>query len=63
MNNLPKLICLGSAAWDYIAFTDLKMEKELDVPGLIMKQPGGVATNIAIGLSNAMKHKHIFEII
>ena len=63
MNNLPKLICLGSAAWDYIACTDLKMEKEFDVPGLIIKQPGGVATNIAIGLSNAMKHKHIFEII
>ena len=44
------VLCIGSALWDTIARTTLRMKPGYDVPGHIERQPGGVALNIALAL-------------
>ena len=48
-NNTP-VLCIGSALWDTIATTTLRMKPGYDVPGSITRRPGGVALNIALAL-------------
>lgn len=44
------VLCIGSALWDTIATTTLRMKPGYDVPGSIIRRPGGVALNIALAL-------------
>ncbi|MEE9454919.1 MAG: PfkB family carbohydrate kinase [Paracoccaceae bacterium] len=47
--NAP-VLCIGSALWDTIASTTVRMKPGYDVPGSIVRRPGGVALNIALAL-------------
>ena len=47
----PEIICLGSVLWDIIGRTASHMKLGSDVPGRIVRFPGGVAMNIAITLT------------
>lgn len=44
------VLCIGSALWDTIAATTVRMKAGYDVPGNITRRPGGVALNIALAL-------------
>ncbi|TRD21799.1 PfkB family carbohydrate kinase [Palleronia caenipelagi] len=45
------LLCIGSVLWDIIGRTYEDLGKGADVPGRIVRDPGGVALNIAMGVS------------
>lgn len=47
----PPVICIGSALWDVIGTTERRMKPGHDVPGQIVRRPGGVALNVAIAIS------------
>lgn len=49
-NENTPVLCIGSALWDTIASTTIRMKPGHDVPGTIQRQPGGVALNIALAL-------------
>ena len=44
------IVCIGSALWDVVGRSDRKMKVGHDVPGRILRIPGGVAMNIAMAL-------------
>ena len=44
------IVCIGSALWDVVGRSDRKMKMGHDVPGRILRIPGGVAMNIAMAL-------------
>lgn len=44
----PDLLCIGSVHWDVIGRSNAHMERGSDVPGRIVRLPGGVALNIAM---------------
>ena len=46
----PRLITIGSALWDVIGRTPAHLGLGSDVPGRIVRVPGGVALNIALTL-------------
>ena len=45
-----EILCIGSVLWDIIGRSQLKMQRGSDVPGRIVRIPGGVAMNIAMTL-------------
>ncbi|WP_417248789.1 PfkB family carbohydrate kinase [Celeribacter sp.] len=45
------ILCIGSVLWDVIGRSDRAMRVGSDVPGRIVRVPGGVAMNIAMALS------------
>lgn len=47
----PDILCIGSVLWDVIGRTQAHLRKGSDVPGRIIRLPGGVAMNIAMTLS------------
>lgn len=47
---MTQVICIGSVLWDMIGRTRRDMHPGADVPGQIIRLPGGVALNIAMGL-------------
>ena len=47
---MPHLFCIGAAHWDIIGHSATEVALGADVPGRIIRKPGGVALNIAIGL-------------
>lgn len=47
----PEILCIGSVLWDVIGRSPAQMAKGADVPGRIVKLPGGVALNIAMTLA------------
>ncbi|HWA28281.1 MAG TPA: PfkB family carbohydrate kinase [Lacunisphaera sp.] len=49
----PDVICIGAVLWDIIGRSERPMKFGNDVPGRIVRTPGGVALNIAIALSRA----------
>ncbi|SFI80888.1 Sugar or nucleoside kinase, ribokinase family [Celeribacter neptunius] len=51
--DLPQtdILCIGSVLWDIIGRTDRSMRVGSDVPGRIVRVPGGVAMNIAMALA------------
>ncbi len=49
--SLPPVICVGAAMWDIIARTDEAPYPGADLPGRVLRRPGGVALNIAIALA------------
>lgn len=51
MNKTDDILCIGSVLWDVIGRTDRSMRLGSDVPGRIVRVPGGVAMNIAMALS------------
>ncbi|NAZ36922.1 PfkB family carbohydrate kinase [Rubellimicrobium sp. CFH 75288] len=51
MTAAPDIICIGSALWDVIGRTPLQLPPGSDVPGRIVRMPGGVALNIALALA------------
>ncbi len=50
MTAAPDIICIGSVLWDIIGRTPSHMRLGADVPGRIIRIPGGVAMNIAMTL-------------
>jgi sugar/nucleoside kinase (ribokinase family) len=46
----PDVVCIGSALWDLIGRTPANITPGGDVPGRIVRQPGGVAMNVAMTL-------------
>ncbi|MCE0504750.1 PfkB family carbohydrate kinase [Roseivivax sp. GX 12232] len=50
MSQTPDILCIGSVLWDVIGRSPSHMEKGSDVPGRIIRLPGGVALNIAMTL-------------
>lgn len=46
-----EILCIGSVLWDVIGRSDRQMRLGSDVPGRIVRTPGGVAMNIAMMLS------------
>jgi hypothetical protein len=46
----PDVLCLGAVLWDLIGRSPLAMAPGADVPGRIVRVPGGVAMNIALTL-------------
>ncbi len=44
----PDILCIGSVLWDVIGRSNAHMERGSDVPGRIVRLPGGVALNVAM---------------
>lgn len=53
MDNKPDILCIGSMLWDIIGRTGSDLPTGADVPGRILRLPGGVALNIAMALARA----------
>ena len=54
LSDLPpasEVICIGSVLWDVIGRSASHMRQGSDVPGRIVRLPGGVAMNIAMTLA------------
>lgn len=49
----PDLICIGAAHWDIIGRADVAVPQGADVPGRVLRRPGGVALNVAIALARS----------
>ena len=47
----PDILCVGSVLWDIIGRTHVPLAMGGDVPGRILRLPGGVALNIAVTLA------------
>ena len=47
----PDILCIGSVLWDVIGRAPVHLRKGSDVPGRIIRLPGGVAMNIAMTLA------------
>lgn len=47
----PDVLCIGSVLWDIIGRTPARLDPGADVPGRIVRLPGGVALNIAMTLA------------
>ena len=50
MTHPTTIHCIGSVLWDIVGRSDRKMKAGHDVPGRILRIPGGVAMNIAMAL-------------
>lgn len=50
MGEAPDILCIGSVLWDVIGRAPSRMRLGADVPGRIVRLPGGVAMNIAMAL-------------
>lgn len=46
-----RVLCVGAAHWDLIARSPVALAVGDDVPGRVMRRPGGVALNVALGLA------------
>lgn len=46
----PDILCIGSCLWDIVGRTPSHLRLGSDVPGRIVRVPGGVAMNIAMAL-------------
>lgn len=51
MTAKPDILCIGSVLWDIIGRSPLSMRVGSDVPGRIIRIPGGVSLNIAMTLA------------
>ncbi len=51
MSTPYNILCIGSVLWDVIGRSDRAMRLGSDVPGRIIRIPGGVAMNIAMALA------------
>ena len=45
-----QIVCIGSMHWDIIGTSPISIDTGDDVPGTIVRRPGGVALNVARGL-------------
>jgi sugar/nucleoside kinase (ribokinase family) len=50
MPDAPHILCIGSVLWDVVGRSPSVMRVGSDVPGRIVRLPGGVALNIAMAL-------------
>lgn len=46
-----EVICIGAAHWDVLGRSAGRLTRGDDVPGRVMRRPGGVALNIAVALA------------
>ncbi|MEM9811089.1 MAG: PfkB family carbohydrate kinase, partial [Pseudomonadota bacterium] len=51
MTTPPDLICIGAAHWDVIARAHQCPTRGDDLPGQVIRRPGGVALNVALALA------------
>jgi sugar/nucleoside kinase (ribokinase family) len=47
----PPVLCIGAVHWDLIARHEGRIAPGADVPGRIVRRPGGVAGNVALALA------------
>lgn len=47
----PPVLCIGAALWDVLAAASRSMKIGDDIPGTIIRRPGGVALNVAVALA------------
>ncbi|MGR3486274.1 MAG: PfkB family carbohydrate kinase [Paracoccaceae bacterium] len=47
----PRVLCIGSCLWDVVGRSAREMRAGSDVPGRILRLPGGVAMNVAMTLA------------
>ena len=50
--NPVQLVCVGSAHWDVVGRISTRLRRGSDVPGTVVRSPGGVALNIALSLNS-----------
>lgn len=50
---IPEILCIGAVLWDVIGASRAPMAPGDDVPGRIVRRPGGVALNVAAALARA----------
>jgi sugar/nucleoside kinase (ribokinase family) len=53
MKTLPHIICIGALHWDLIGRTEGAVPQGADLPGRVIRRPGGVAGNLALALARA----------
>ncbi len=53
-SRLPDILCIGAAHWDVIGHTARTVRPGADLPGKVLRQPGGVAMNLALGLARQL---------
>lgn len=51
MRDLPDILCIGALHWDVLGIASGCLPRGGDVPGRVLRQPGGVARNVAAGLA------------
>lgn len=51
MERIPDILCIGSVLWDLIGHAAGPLGPGDDGPGRILRQPGGVALNVAMALA------------
>lgn len=49
-SGMGNILCIGSVHWDMIGRTTCRMRQGSDMPGRIVRRPGGVALNVAMAL-------------
>ena len=59
----PDILCIGSVLWDVIGRTPSHMAVGNDVPGRIVRIPGGVALNIAMTLRQFGLHPALLSAV
>ena len=50
--NPVQLVCVGSAHWDVVGRISTRLRRGSDVPGTVVRSPGGVALNVALSLNS-----------
>jgi sugar/nucleoside kinase (ribokinase family) len=59
----PDILCIGSVLWDVIGRSASVMARGSDVPGRIIRLPGGVALNIAMTLARFGLHPALISAV
>ena len=52
MTQARQILCAGAALWDVIGRAGTPLPYGADVPGRVVRRPGGVALNIALALAD-----------
>ena len=47
----PSVVCIGAVLWDYVGHSAAPVGRGADLPGRIVRMPGGVALNVALALA------------
>ncbi len=53
MDARPDILCIGSAQWDVIGHAAAGVRRGEDLPGRVIRRPGGVALNLAAACARA----------
>jgi pseudouridine kinase len=57
------ILCVGAAHWDVIGRSPWRIAPGGDLPGLVVRSPGGVALNIALALAGQGLHPALLSVV